>query len=250
MHFMLYTPLSSTLFVTFFENLLPALVGEHDFQKCMNVKSCQKQLLKAFQSHGLHLFWSCLWHLEFAKSVRKMCISRLCTLFGSFVCPYVFYRMHFAWNLHIFGMLSSWVCFKHSVPFASPFQKTKIRISCAARRGRERDGRVAIERAPPDGCPMTAGNAQGPDCSRAARAGKMMGGTLWRQELRRAFRRRFRPPAASVQLIVQPTSKMLQTSPDVPSYLFDSWGLSNLKENHRVHKKFWIFWQVREIFAK
>ena len=31
-------------FVTFFEILLPALVGEHDFRKCMNVKSCQKQL--------------------------------------------------------------------------------------------------------------------------------------------------------------------------------------------------------------
>ena len=29
----------------FLENLLPAFVGEHDFQKCMNVKSCQKQLL-------------------------------------------------------------------------------------------------------------------------------------------------------------------------------------------------------------
>ena len=40
----LHTP-SFNFFVTFFENLLPALVGEHDFQKCMNVKSCQKQLL-------------------------------------------------------------------------------------------------------------------------------------------------------------------------------------------------------------
>ena len=45
MHFMLYTPLSST-FLSFFENLRAALVGEHDFQKCMNVKSCQKQLLR------------------------------------------------------------------------------------------------------------------------------------------------------------------------------------------------------------
>ena len=44
-HFMLYTPLSSTFLSLFFENLLPALVGEHDFQKCMNVKSCKKQLL-------------------------------------------------------------------------------------------------------------------------------------------------------------------------------------------------------------
>ena len=33
------------LYVICFEKLLPALVGEHDFQKCMNVKSCQKQLL-------------------------------------------------------------------------------------------------------------------------------------------------------------------------------------------------------------
>ena len=41
-----------------------------------------------------------------------MCISRLCALFGSFVWPCVFYRMHFAWNFHIFAMLSSWFCFK------------------------------------------------------------------------------------------------------------------------------------------
>ena len=42
----------------------------------------------------------------------KMCISRLCALFGGFVCPHVFYRMHFACNLHIFAMLSSWFCLK------------------------------------------------------------------------------------------------------------------------------------------
>ena len=41
----LHTPFFN-LFATFFENLLPALVGEHDFQKCMNVKSCQKHLLR------------------------------------------------------------------------------------------------------------------------------------------------------------------------------------------------------------
>ena len=41
----LHTPFFH-LFVTCLENLLPALVGEHDFQKCMNVKSCQKQLLR------------------------------------------------------------------------------------------------------------------------------------------------------------------------------------------------------------
>ena len=40
----LHTPFF--IFCHFFENLLPALVGEHDFQKCMNVKSCQKQLLR------------------------------------------------------------------------------------------------------------------------------------------------------------------------------------------------------------
>ena len=34
------------VFWHFFENLLPALVGEHDFQKCMNVKSRQKQFLR------------------------------------------------------------------------------------------------------------------------------------------------------------------------------------------------------------
>ena len=43
---MLYTPLSSTFLSFLFENLLPAVVGESDFQKCMNAKSCQKQLLR------------------------------------------------------------------------------------------------------------------------------------------------------------------------------------------------------------
>ena len=46
MHFMLYTPLSSTFFVNFSENQLPALVGEYDFENCMNVRSCQKHLLR------------------------------------------------------------------------------------------------------------------------------------------------------------------------------------------------------------
>ena len=43
---MLYTPLSSTFFVNFSENQLPALVGEYDFENCMNVRSCQKHLLR------------------------------------------------------------------------------------------------------------------------------------------------------------------------------------------------------------
>ena len=33
-------------FFDFFENMLPALVGEHDFENCINVKSNQKQLLR------------------------------------------------------------------------------------------------------------------------------------------------------------------------------------------------------------
>ena len=81
-------------FCHFFENQLPALVGEYDFESCINAKSCQNEFLRP--SQGLHLFWNCLWHLEFAKSVRKKCISRLCALFRSSVRPYVFYRMHFA----------------------------------------------------------------------------------------------------------------------------------------------------------
>ena len=75
-------------------------------------KIMPKTASQALQSDGLHPFWSCLWHLEFAKSVGKMCISSLWALFGGFVCPYVFYRIHFAWNLYTFGMLSSWFCFK------------------------------------------------------------------------------------------------------------------------------------------
>ena len=77
--------------------------------------SCKIMLKKAFQvprSHGLRSFWSCLWHLEFAKSMGKMCIFCLWTLFGSFLCRYVFYRMHFGWHFHIFAMLSSPFCWK------------------------------------------------------------------------------------------------------------------------------------------
>ena len=44
------------LFVIFFENLLPALVGEHDFQKCMNAKSCQKKLLRPSNRTDYKLF--------------------------------------------------------------------------------------------------------------------------------------------------------------------------------------------------
>ena len=43
---MLYIPLSSGLFVTFFEKLLPALVGKLDFENCLKAKSCQKELLR------------------------------------------------------------------------------------------------------------------------------------------------------------------------------------------------------------
>ena len=39
-------PQKSTFFVTFLKNRLPALVGEHDFENCINGKSCQKELLR------------------------------------------------------------------------------------------------------------------------------------------------------------------------------------------------------------
>ena len=58
MHFMLYTPLPSTFVVTFFEILLPALVEEHDSRKCMNVKSCQKQLLRPSNRTDYTYFWA------------------------------------------------------------------------------------------------------------------------------------------------------------------------------------------------
>ena len=61
----------------------------------------------------------------------KMCISRLCAFFGSFVCPYVFYRMHFAWNLHIFAMFSLWFCFKIDPALWCPIaQMCKATTAC------------------------------------------------------------------------------------------------------------------------
>ena len=71
-----------------------------------------KGVSPAPRSHGLHLFWGSLSHLEFAKSLGKVCISCLCTLFGGFVCHFVFYRMYFARHFHIFAMLSSSFCWK------------------------------------------------------------------------------------------------------------------------------------------
>ena len=91
----LHAPFFHVFFI-FFENLLPALVGEHDFENNINVKSHKKTASPALQSHGLHLFWNCLWHWNLQNQWDKTCISRLCALFGSFVCPYVFNRMHFA----------------------------------------------------------------------------------------------------------------------------------------------------------
>ena len=41
------------------------------FSKMHERKIMAKPTSQAFQSHGLHLSWRCLWHLEFAKSVGK-----------------------------------------------------------------------------------------------------------------------------------------------------------------------------------
>ena len=46
MRFMFYTPLCSYFPSLFVEKLLPALVGEYDFENCCDAKSCQKDLLR------------------------------------------------------------------------------------------------------------------------------------------------------------------------------------------------------------
>ena len=57
--------------VTLFEKQLPAFVGKHDFENSIKTKSCPEELPRPPRSHGLHLFWGSLSHLEFAKSLRK-----------------------------------------------------------------------------------------------------------------------------------------------------------------------------------
>ena len=109
--FLLSTPSSSIVCLFFVKSASRPRCGAW-FWKPHSCKIMLKGAFQVPQSHGLRSFWGCLWHMEFAKSMGKMCISRLCALFGGFVCPYVFYRMHFEWKLHIFAMLSSWFCFK------------------------------------------------------------------------------------------------------------------------------------------
>ena len=66
-----------------------------------------KRTSPALQSHGLHPVWASLWHLEFAKSVGKMCISRLCALVGRFVCLCVFRNAWWVLFLVLFKSSSS-----------------------------------------------------------------------------------------------------------------------------------------------
>ena len=70
----------------FFENLLPALVGEHDFQKCMNVKSCQKQLLSPSNRTDYTYFGAVYgtWNLQnrWGKCVSLVHVPSLETLFA------------------------------------------------------------------------------------------------------------------------------------------------------------------------
>ena len=81
----LHTPFFN-FFVTFFENLLPALVGEHDFQKCMNVKSCQKQLLSPSNRTDYTYFGAVYgtWNLQnrWGKCVFLVYVPSLEALFG------------------------------------------------------------------------------------------------------------------------------------------------------------------------
>ena len=111
MLFMLYTPLSSIFVSLFLKNSFPPSLGSMILKTALR----QNHARKSFPGPPIARITPIL-GLLMAPGICKidgnMCISRLWTLFGSFVCHSVFYRMHFAWHFHILAMLSSSFCWK------------------------------------------------------------------------------------------------------------------------------------------
>ena len=115
---MLYTPLSSNFMSLFLKICFPPSLGSMIFKNAWMQNHAKNSFLGppiARITPILELFMA----PEICKIGGKMCISRLCAFFGSFVWPYVFYRMHFEWKFHIFAMISSWSCFKFDPEVAS-----------------------------------------------------------------------------------------------------------------------------------
>ena len=100
----LHTPFCQ-LFVTFFETLLPALVGEHDFENRMKVKSCQKELLRPSNRTDYTNFGSVdgTWNLQnrwgnvyflFMDPFWKRCLP-LCVVPHAFYMTFLHFRNAF-----------------------------------------------------------------------------------------------------------------------------------------------------------
>ena len=111
MHVMLYTLLSSTFLSVFLQRMLPALVGEHDFQKCKNVKSCQKHLLRPSNRTDYTYFGAVYgtWNSQnrWEKCVFLVYVPSLEVLLPLCVLPHAFW-MKFAYFRNAFVM----ICFK------------------------------------------------------------------------------------------------------------------------------------------
>ena len=87
--FVLHTPFFP-IFDYFFENVLPALGGKHNFERCINKKSWERSLSDPHLSGKVPLRTYCTW--KFAKSIGKVCISCLWCLLGvNFMCHLLFH---------------------------------------------------------------------------------------------------------------------------------------------------------------
>ena len=112
MHFMLYTPLSSNCLSLFFKNSFPPSLGSMILKTALRQNHANNNNLlrpsnRTDYTHSGGVYGA--WNLQ---NRLEMCISCLWTLFGVFVCHYMFYRMYFGWQFRIFAMLSSSFCWK------------------------------------------------------------------------------------------------------------------------------------------
>ena len=126
MPFMLYTPHSSNFVSLFLKNSFPPSLGSMILKTALRQNHARKSFPGppfARIAHILGLFIA----PGICKIAGKVCISFLCTLFGGFVCHFVFYRMYFARHFHIFAMPSSSFCWK-----VDPALETHIAQICKA----------------------------------------------------------------------------------------------------------------------
>ena len=88
--FVLHTPFFPNL-DDLLENVLPALGGKHNLERCINKKSWKRSLSDPHLSGKCHFGATyCTW--KFAKSIGKVCISCLWCLLGvNFMCHLLFH---------------------------------------------------------------------------------------------------------------------------------------------------------------